>query len=76
MFWNKKPEPVVTKRTASFYRIGLTDNNCVSLTLGDDLNTASQLIMNKKGCAKFIEVLTAFADALDEETQDEPEPNV
>jgi hypothetical protein len=56
--------------------MGLTDNNCVSLILGDDLNTASQLIMNKKGCAKFIEILTAFANALDEEKHDEPEPNV
>jgi hypothetical protein len=81
MFWNKKPEPVITpikpktidpQPEDAFYRIGIIEDNRVSFSIGN--NVFNQLFLNKDGCVDLCNQLMAFANALDEETQDEPKP--
>ena len=81
MFWNKKPEPVITpikpktidpQPEDAFYRIGIIEDNRVCFTLGN--NVYSQLFLTRGGCINLCQQLMAFADALDEEKQDEPKP--
>lgn len=42
-----------------YYRIGITDNNCVSLAMG-----YSEITMNKEGVQNLIDQLTVFMNQL------------
>ena len=78
MFWNKKPKPVAEinkiehKPPVAILRMGITEDNRVSFSIGN--NVFNQLFLNKDGCVDLCSQLMAFANALDEEVQNEPKP--
>ena len=57
----KKEEPVTT-----FYRLGFTNNNRVSLQMG-----YSEITMNRGGIEHLIQQLQVFRDQIREEDEDE-----
>jgi hypothetical protein len=54
-----KTEPPKEKPVTVYYRLGLTDNSRVSLTMG-----YSEITMNKDGCQNMIDQLTLFMNQL------------
>ena len=56
------------KPAHTFYRLGLTDNNRVSFSMG-----YSEITMNRTGIDSLIQQLTVFRDQLNEECEEECE---
>lgn len=61
--WTCPPEPK-EEPANTYYRLGLTDNNRVSLAMG-----YSEITMNRDGVTNMIKLLEAFRDQLSEEGQ-------
>ena len=66
-----KPVPYIEppkeeKATHTYYRLGLTDNNRVSLQMG-----YSEITMNAGGVDSMITLLETYRDQLKEEEEDE-----
>lgn len=61
--WTCPPEPE-EKPALTFYRLGLTNNNRVSLVMG-----YSEITMNRAGVDNMIKLLEAFKDQLSEEEE-------
>lgn len=59
-------KPPKEKPAISYYKIGVTDNNRVSLTMG-----YSEIIMNKEGVQNLIDQLTVFMNQIPEEEYDD-----
>lgn len=59
------PPPEPEKPAVTFYRLGLTDNNRVSLQMG-----YSEITMNAAGIGNMITQLECFRDMLHEENND------
>jgi len=60
------PMPEVVKPAHTYYRLGLTDNNRVSLTIG-----YCEVTFNAKGVDNLIAQLTLFRDQLTDEEVEE-----
>lgn len=58
------PQPLPEKDPETYYSVGITDNNRVSLTVGT-YPYVKTLYMNKAGVEGFISVLTAAMNTLD-----------
>ena len=58
--------PVPEKPAQTYYRLGLTDNNRVSFTMG-----YSEITLSKVGVQNLIEQLQVFRDQLQAETEEE-----
>lgn len=63
------PVPAPEKPATVFYRIGVTDNNRVSLQMG-----YSEITMNADGVDNLIKQLQVFRDQVRVEEDDLPEP--
>ncbi len=57
-----EPEPEATKPGRVFYRLGLSDNNRVALSM-----YYGEVTMNKAGVQSMIDQLTFYRDQLDED---------
>jgi len=58
------PPPEPEKPAHTFYRLGLTDNNRVSLVMG-----YSEITMNAAGVDSMIKLLETYRDMLNEESE-------
>ena len=65
----KMPEvnpPKEDKPAHTYYRLGITDNNRISLQMG-----YSEITMNREGVQNLIDQLTVFMNQLQEENDDD-----
>jgi hypothetical protein len=60
-----EPPPEPEKPAHTYYRLGLTDNNRVSLTMG-----YSEITMNAAGVDSMIKLLETYRDMLHEEEEE------
>ena len=68
--WTCPPEPEVEKEKPAkiFYRIGVTDNNRVSLQMG-----YGEITMNSEGVKNLIDQLSVFKKQIEEQENKEEE---